>query len=101
MKPHLDTRSEIWALLHGLLVSVLVIMAQSAWVASHGWSMRNTLLYSIVHPLVLIGGAAVVVISILILRAFVRRPTGRWVAFVFCVVGFTVMSEFLMPKIAE
>jgi len=56
---------------------------------------------SISSPLVLFGMLVVGAISLFILRAHVRRPVGRWIPFLCCVVGFCTLSDFLVPKIVE
>jgi len=41
------------------------------------------------------------VISFFVIRPFARRVLSRWVAFLACVVGFTVLIEMLLPKLAR
>ena len=86
---------------YAVLVPVLVVMAQSAWVAARGWGLRNTLLAAAFHPIVLSGMVVVVVISFFVIRPFAGRATGRWVALLACVLGFTALVEPLLPKISE
>ena len=86
---------------YALFVPVLVVMAQSAWVV-RGWNFRhNALLAQVFHPVVLSGMAIIAVISFFVIRPFAGRTSGRWVAFLACVLGFTMLIESLLPKLAE
>jgi hypothetical protein len=85
---------------YALFVPVLVVMAQSAWVVQ-GWDFRyNALLAHVYHPVILGGMAVLGVISFFVIRPFARRTLSRWVAFLACVVGFTILIEMLLPKLA-
>jgi hypothetical protein len=84
---------------YALFVPILVIMAQSAWAVRY-WDFRHhALLAGVDNPVVLCGMVVVAVISFFVIRPFVRRPASRWIAFLSCVVGFTMVIEPLMPKI--
>ena len=86
---------------YALFVPVFVVMAQSAWVV-RGWNFRhNALLAQVFHPVVLGGMAIIAVISFFIIRPFAGRATSRWIAFLACAVGFTILVESLLPKLAE
>ena len=86
---------------YALFVPVLVVMAQSAWVV-RGWNFRhNALLAHVFHPVVLGGMAIIALISFFVIRPFAQRATSRWVAFLVCVLGFTILIESLLPKLAE
>lgn len=87
---------------YAVLVPLLVVMAQSAWVVQKGWSFRhNALLAGVLHPVVLGGMVVIGLVSFFVIRPFARRAGSRWVAFIGCVLGFTVVIESLMPKLAE
>jgi len=91
------------AIPYAILVPVLVVMAQSAWVQVTGGDFRlNGLLPEMFHPICLIGMIVVAVISFFVIRPFVMRAIQRWIAFFLCVVGFTALIEFLLfPGLAE
>jgi hypothetical protein len=87
---------------YAILVPVLVVMAQSALVIFCGESFRsNALLAHMSHPVVLGGMTIMAIISFFVIRPFVNRATSRWVAFLSCVVGFTILVESLLPNLAE
>lgn len=85
---------------YALFVPVLVVMAQSAWVVQGYDFHHNALLAAVFHPIVLGGMAVIAVISSFVIRPFASRATSRWVAFLACVIGFTVLLEMLLPKVA-
>jgi len=76
-------------------------MAQSAWVVQEGWGFYNALLAHGYHPIILGGMAVLGVISFFVIRPFATRVISRWAAFLACVVGFTVLIEMLLPKLAR
>jgi hypothetical protein len=88
------------AIPYALFVPILVVMAQSAWVVQ-GSNFRNTLLAEFFHPVVLLGIVVVAVISFFVIRPFVDQAVSRWVAFLVCVIGLTILGEFLLPTLAE
>ena len=86
---------------YAIFVPILVVMAQSAWVV-RGWNFRhNALLAQVFHPVILGGMAIIAVISFFVIRPFASRTTSRWVAFLACVLGLTILIESLLPKLAE
>jgi hypothetical protein len=86
---------------YAILVPALVVLAQSAWVVQ-GWNFRhNALLARIFDPDVLGGMAIIAVISFFVIRPFAKRTNARRVAFLACIVGFTILAESLSPKLAE
>ena|ERR1041385_4175830 len=86
---------------YALFVPVLVVIAQSAWVV-RGWNFRhNALLAQPFHPVVLGGMAISALISFFVIRPFAKRAMSRWVAFLSCVLGFTILIESLLPHLAE
>ena len=86
---------------YAIFVPILVVMAQSAWVV-RGWNFRhNALLAQVFHPVVLGGMAIIAVISYFVIRPFASRTTSRWFTFLACVLGFTILIESLLPKLAE
>jgi len=86
---------------YALFVPVLVVMAQSAWVVQEGWGFRyNALLGHAYHPIILGGMAVLGVISFFVIRPFASRVISRRVAFLACVVSFTILIEMLLPKLA-
>jgi len=86
---------------YALFVPLLVVMTQSAWVVHGGWDFYNALLAHAYDPIMLGGMAVLAVISFFVIRPFARRVLSRWVAFLACVVGFTVLIEMLLPKLAR
>jgi hypothetical protein len=95
----LREQGHVSVLPYALFVPVLVVMAQSAWVVQ-GWDFRyNALLAHVYHPVILSGMAILAVISFFVIRPFASRVTSRWVAFLACVVGFTMLIEMLLPKL--
>lgn len=91
---------KVSAVPYALFVPFLVVMAQSAWVVQ-GWNFRNTLLAEVFHPFVLGGMVVIALISFFVIRPFACRATSRWVAFIACILGFTILVESLLPKLAE
>jgi hypothetical protein len=84
-----------------LFVPVLVVMAQSAWVVTEGWSFTyNATLSMVFHPIILGGMTFIAVLSFFAIRSFAKRTTTRWAAFLACVIGFTAIAEILLPKLA-
>ena len=91
----------ISAVPYAVCVPILVVMAQSAWVV-RGWNFsHNALLAMVFHPIVLGGMAIIAVVSFFVIRPFARHPASRWVAFLMCVLGFTILVELFLPKLAE
>lgn len=94
------SRSSVSVVPYALFVPVLAVMAQSAWIAQ-GWSLRNTLLWHVFHPVILLSMTVVAFISYFVLRPFAGRQTARRVVFVVCVAVFAAVALFLTPGIAE
>jgi len=90
---------------YALFVPVLVMMAASAWDVRQGTSLPRTLLAEVLadpfHPVIVCVIAVIAVISFFVIRPFASRATNRWVAFLACVLGFTILIESLLPKLAE
>ena len=99
---HVSTkRDPLSAIPYAVLVPILVVIAQSAWVVQ-GWNFRhNALLAGLFHPVILGGMAVIAVISFFIIRPFVDRALSRWIAFLSCVAIFTITIELCLPKLAE
>ena len=95
-----ESRRPVSAVPYAVFVPVLVVFAQSAWVVQ-GWDFRyNALLAGVFHPIILCGMAIVALISYFMIRPFVGRASSRWVAFLSCVIVFTIVIELLLPKLA-
>lgn len=96
-----EEKPSLSAVPYALLVPVLVVMAQSAWVVQ-GYDFRhNALLAQLPDPFVLGGMAVIAVISFFVIRPFMMRATDRWTAFLSCVVGFTVLVYVFCGKLVE
>jgi hypothetical protein len=86
---------------YALVVPLLVVLAQSAWVVQ-GWNFRhNALLAQSDEPVVLAGMVIIALISFFVIRPFADRTTSRWTAFLGCILGFTILVESFLPKLAE
>jgi hypothetical protein len=97
MKPRSAT-----AVLYAVLVPVLVVIFQSAYVVTTGWGFRyNALLGELDHPAALGGMFVVALVSFAAIRPFARKPDAMWIAFLLCLTAFSMAAITLSPGVAE
>jgi hypothetical protein len=87
---------------YALLVPVLVVMAHSVWMVESGSRFRWTLLAGVFdEPAILCCVAVIGFISLFVIRPFAGHATSRWIAFLLCVIGFTMVLRLFLPELAE
>lgn len=85
---------------YAIVVPILVVMSESAWTVQ-SWHFRNTLLNNVFSFSGLVLITVVALISFFVIRPFAIGRTARTVAFLVCVLGFTVLLVLFLPKLAE
>ena len=92
-----------WSVLpYALFVPVLVVFTASALDVQEGSSLSNTLLFELLRePVLLVGVPVISLISFFLIRPLAGNKVGRWVAFLGCVLGFTMLVRMLLPRLME
>lgn len=92
----------IGALPYALLVPVLVVLVHDAEASLAGWDWRhNALLAGSFPPAFVVSSLIIGLISFFVIRPNVAQGIDRWVAFIGCVVFFSIAAIVFLPKLAE